>query len=752
MTTPRSQEHLPNQQWPAAHEEEEMPLSGYVRVLLSYWWIVLPLVILGGALGVAFAKIMPPEYRALCRFEIYENQWLHIREMENTDRGDGGTGNTAGIKRHIMLLRSTNLNQKVRKQLQESWAEKAPDIVPDPELQIERVKDAPDSMLDIHVDSFHPEYSREYIELLLHEYRGLRLQEAQLVWEDTKVNLTAEREKLAAEWDAARMAVTEFEAKHNLIFASKKEVSDLNYLSEILDKSRAVRTQRTILESQFPFITDANAATLRDVLDLTVFSTQGSSSQPGNEESRGSDAPGWSEMPEWHSGEARVIGLKEEYEHMRTLYKAEHPKMIALQQEIDTAERGLQTSAKLTLKRLQSRRDALKMQEDALEEAARSIRTSMNMSVQEKAQYENLKSRADYLQSMLDRVYTRILDSTSGPPDSTFSRTVEGPKALAEPVWPQPLKSLAVGSLLGLIFGISGVFLLHFRRQRLYNVERMERTIGLGALAWIPKISRAHLDKEPFYVTTLPKHDVICESYRSLRTVLEEKLGDGQVLMLTSSDRSEGKTFTSANIAAVFGWRYKRVLLIDADFRKVTLSERLLKDGGSGQGLIDCLEDPRQDWRPLVQHGLSENLDVLPAGKSSNRASELLQGQRIEQILGEMRSEYDIIIIDSSPVNLVVDATILSRYVDAVGIVMVPGVTKIPALRYAVNRLQSANIIGYIANSVTSGSRMYYTYYGDSAQYSTYGYYGQPPAKYASYAARENSASKNGKVRDKVKS
>jgi len=221
---------------------------------------------------------------------------------------------------------------------------------------------------------------------------------------------------------------------------------------------------------------------------------------------------------------------------------------------------------------------------------------------------------------------------------------------------------------------------------------------------------------------------VSCEVYRSLRHALEDRLLGGKLVVITSSDPGEGKTFTSINTAVVASWK-SRVLLVDGDVRRPNL-RKAFPDQPT-EGLMDYLNDAESDWREFV-NPVSGNLHYLPAGTLSENASELISGQRYAALMDELREAYDLVIIDTSPVNRVVNTVLMAKKADAVLLVAMAGKTTVPALQYAAKRLLNANLVGYIMNRMTRGNDRYvqgldyqgYRYggYGYGYRYSQYGY------------------------------
>ncbi len=698
-----------------------LDLLSYARILLSYWWILAPLAVLGGAAGMFYCYYVPPLYRAVCRYEIFQNRMLKVTDVPDQDSGRGWQRNP--LDRQIILLKSKNLNRKIMVELKKKWdVEDATNVLQKFKLDVRPVKGANDEMVDISVDSFDGRFSQEYIEALLTGFNELRLQETAQVHEETIQGLKQEEQRLSTELDDIQGQIADFEAANNVDFLSKKKSSEEEHLVQILAKQREINTQRTILESQFPFLTDANVATLTDVFDLTVFSTGGVSRNPGETV----NAPGWSEIPEWRDNEAEIVRLEAEYEFLRKTFKPVHPKLIALRNKIERARAELKTAGQLALDRLKARREALAMQEKALLEVAENKQTGVELAHEETARYEKLKARAKHIAALHDKVYGRMIDASTGNKDRYFTRAVEGPYIISQPVWPNKPRSVAMGMLACLAVG-SGLVLLRFLRQaRLYDLDVIERTTGLACLAIIPEAPSRKAKKDPLFLNSLPKSNSMCEAYRLLRTAIERRQeADPLVALVTSPGPGDGKTFTVVNMANIFAWNNKRVLVVDGDLRRTTL-RKSFGVTGEAKGLVEYLKKDDLDWRELIIKEVAPNVDFLPAGKPTESGAELLGSGSLDDLFREARGMYDLILVDSSPATHVVDAVLMAKHADAVVLVTRLGKTSPQSARHAMERLEGIPMLGFVQNYVTQASRKYGAYYGGyyGGYYKGYGYYG----------------------------
>jgi len=175
-------------------------------------------------------------------------------------------------------------------------------------------------------------------------------------------------------------------------------------------------------------------------------------------------------------------------------------------------------------------------------------------------------------------------------------------------------------------------------------------------------------DKKPEVLVIEKSRNMMNEAFRVVRSNLEFLLGfdaSHKVVMLTSLTPGSGKTFISANLSTAVGLKDKKVLAIDLDLRKASLSSYA---GQPSEGVSTYLSGRKDNWRDLVT--ALGKVDVLPCGALPPNPTELLYTPRFAQLMEEARAVYDYVFIDCPPVEIVADASIINRYVDLTLFVM----------------------------------------------------------------------------------
>lgn len=202
----------------------------------------------------------------------------------------------------------------------------------------------------------------------------------------------------------------------------------------------------------------------------------------------------------------------------------------------------------------------------------------------------------------------------------------------------------------------------------------------------------------------------LAESYKSLRTNLlyTENV---HVIAVTSSMMGEGKSSTSFQLAKSFAQLGKKTLLIDCDLRKAYL-KRYLKVHKKVVGLSELLSGQVDD---AVYSTDLDNLSLMMSGKSPVNPSELLSGDIFGKIIDKLRKEFDYIIVDTPPITVGPDTSIIGRVVDGVVLVVRNDfVKKITIQRCKQDIIRNGGkILGVVLNRVTKyQDDYYYGYYG----------------------------------------
>ena len=215
-------------------------------------------------------------------------------------------------------------------------------------------------------------------------------------------------------------------------------------------------------------------------------------------------------------------------------------------------------------------------------------------------------------------------------------------------------------------------------------------------------MTTSRLDKR--LVTLTAPDTFAAERYQGLRIKLEQMRQNSalNVIAITSPGAGDGKTLTSINLAGVLARESDaRVLLIDADLRRSSVSEQLGITAGS-PGFADLLAGTKKQLADLVKRPEPCRFDVLPAGSSAYPIQKLFRSPQFAEILAAAKERYEYVLLDTPPLVPVFDAAVLARAVDGVVVVVAADKTPRKLLAAALELLDPAKVVGIVFNADAS--------------------------------------------------
>lgn len=246
------------------------------------------------------------------------------------------------------------------------------------------------------------------------------------------------------------------------------------------------------------------------------------------------------------------------------------------------------------------------------------------------------------------------------------TRIVNKPGSSGMPPTPNRRNILVIAVLLGLFIPFGVTYVKEINNTKLRGRKDI-KNLSLPFLGEIPQYS-VKTDNNAdgsMVVVKAGKRDIINEAFRVLRTNVEFMCNtvDGpKIIALTSFNPGSGKSFISINLATAIALKGRRVLVIDGDMRHGSTSAYV---GSPDEGLSNYLNGERPDVRSLIIHDEDcDTLDILPVGIKPPNPTELLESPRFGQLLSELKLQYDYIIIDCPPIEVVADAQIIDKFAD----------------------------------------------------------------------------------------
>ncbi|HEM8298751.1 TPA: polysaccharide biosynthesis tyrosine autokinase [Providencia stuartii] len=315
----------------------------------------------------------------------------------------------------------------------------------------------------------------------------------------------------------------------------------------------------------------------------------------------------------------------------------------------------------------------------------------------EQAIYNQLVAKQQEL-SVLNSGITadvRIIDSAESQPNA---------------VAPKKALIMVLATILGFIVGCAYVIAREFFNNKIKGTEDID-ALGVNVYATIPfstheKKLIAAGNKRPLALEN--PADTAVEAIRSLRTsVYFSVMNQGNnLVMISSASPGVGKSFVTSNMAVVLANAGKKVLLIDTDLRKGRIHKAFGLSNKAGLSEYLAQQDITQ---PTIHRGVIENLDVICCGKNVTHSSELLMGERFKHLLDTMKGQYDIVVIDTTPILAITDSAIIGKYVGTSLLIAYYGVNTVKDIELSLKRFKQNDIeiTGVILNGIDAKSDDY---------------------------------------------
>lgn len=317
--------------------------------------------------------------------------------------------------------------------------------------------------------------------------------------------------------------------------------------------------------------------------------------------------------------------------------------------------------------------------------------------------------------------------------DNPQVKIMTSPNLPTEPYTTVPgIGSFAKGAVLGLVAGLAILFFYALLRHTIQTPDELKSSVNLPVLIALPKVTQKKRRNGATPLITADSDPNMAESLRGLRMKVKKTLAasGGKTVMVTSTLAGEGKTTVAVNLASALMHDGHKVLLLDADLRSQSVA-RTLGEKAIGNGMMDCLKDPKLSILDCVRTAQS-GLHFI-SGRSTDKRHYMVGLEPTRKLLEVLKQNYDYVVIDTPPSEIVSDATALCRCADCVLYVVRQNYTQKGQIINAITSLhqKDVKITGIVFNGVPQFHRQYG--YGYRSTYG-YGYdYGYHKYNYSRY-------------------
>ena len=414
-------------------------------------------------------------------------------------------------------------------------------------------------------------------------------------------------------------------------------------------------------------------------------------------------------------------------------YRTNHPKFITALQRLTNLEQSREQAIATAILALEKRLTPLQTTRDSLEQELTKIEGRLQELNRLTAEYSALDREVATDTALHQSVIKRIKElELTKQVDNVPITVTEIAVVPTAPDGPNRRRLIAQGAIFGLFLAVGSIYLLQTTDSSLRSVDEAEERLQIPVLGAISLDSGSKDKALPRMVMVDEGHGLAAEGFRSLRatSTLIGRAETIKVRLVTSALPSEGKSFCALNYAAALAQLGQSVVLVDLDLRRPTVGMRL--------GLDD--ETPGVSSYLLGQKSVGEiaqgtrvpNLSVIVAGPRIPNPAEQLAGSHTGELFAELTARFDVVVVDTAPVNSVSDTVSLLAYAQVVLLVIKAGKTPERVVRRAISEIHRAGsrINGLVLNQLPKrgGYGYYYSYYSKDG-YKAGGVYGAPGEK-----------------------
>lgn len=404
-------------------------------------------------------------------------------------------------------------------------------------------------------------------------------------------------------------------------------------------------------------------------------------------------------------------------------YGREHPKYIAADADLKAARDGTKRAVESVVASVIRDYEGSVSTEKALEASLAKARGAVQGLNRKEFELGVLEREVASSHDMFDMFMKRAKETNvSTDLQSAIARVVDLAVVPTLPVKPQKVQIIAIALVLGLFIGALAALLLDRLDNTIKTTEEVESRLKAPVLTTLPLLKKSEVLRTASSRLFLDHpNSLYSEAIRSARTGVLLSAIDlpNRVLLVTSSLPGEGKTTFSINLAVAHA-QTKRTLLIDADMRRPAVGKGLeLPPAAMGLSNLVAGTAALDDCLHAVE---GTKLSVMPAGISPPNPLELLLSNKFKETLDHLATIYDIIVIDSPPVELVSDALVIASHATGVLYVVKAMDTPYQLARKGIQRLLRAegNVIGVVLNQFDFAHAE--KYHGEYSGYGKYGY------------------------------
>ncbi len=423
---------------------------------------------------------------------------------------------------------------------------------------------------------------------------------------------------------------------------------------------------------------------------------------------------------------------QEKFAEVKTHFGVNHPEYKKAETRVREVESQIDATRRSIGQRIEVEYQQAQNRESMLETAVKDTKAEWDRLNSRSFEYQTLKREADSNKKLYEELVRKIKEAGINASFQNSSiRVADTARPGLKPVFPKTWLNVLLAFLFATFAGVGAAVLNDVLDNTIRDPDQVARLLNTDVIGSLPAVKDwrrrlspiasanggpstavVHVENEQALsnyeeaIRTLRNSILLTDFDRRLRSVL-----------LTSASPSEGKSTVAAHLAATHASQHKRTLLIDGDLRRPSV-HRLYQVPNS-IGLSNVLLQ-QISWRDaVIRMDNPKGLDILPAGPSTRRASDLM-GMGLAELIEEAGRDYDLVVLDAPPLLGFAEPLQMATAVDGVVVVARAGDTSRKALGAVISTLLRlrANLVGVVLNEVhREVSAGYYYYYGHYSKY-----------------------------------
>ncbi len=668
----------------------------YRNLLRKQWWILALTVGLGLAWKSWYLFNQPNLYESTSELSVPEEvKGMDEKRLFRMEYYEEYIGNT------MRSLQSPEVIEAARRRVELE----APDLVAEATVTPTNV---PRTMIFlISGKGTNADYTRRFVDATVEEFIAYRKSQRKDAIHGTSGDLQGELDNLRKEL-ATRKAEFQAFVEKNGMEAWKEQAAGANaFLSGLKAQQSQLGHDLLRLQNLKP--------------DQLLLSTKpinlGTGAQPGNgavpdSTSKPDGGFGGNELySQFLQKTQQLVQRQADLEERSTIWKLKHPKLKALQREVETLQRGIVVIKKQTADAAASQVEGIKNDLKSLEVSIATATEKMNEASTKDNEYNRLQSEVSRLGKQEEQLLAdlRKVDAKVGLDAGlpTIKRHATPPVLVPRGT----VKHLLLGLLAGLAVGGLILFLLNRSDDRLASTTEIIEHFSEPILGQIPDVSDSRGKAGLPLLDADDERYTYAEAFRSLRSslIFMPNQAELKTLIITSAIPNEGKSTVASNLAVTMAASGARVLLVDADLRRGDIAE--LFDIEGKQGLTNILRGEVQ-WKDAIHTTKFPSLSIITRGPVTNQSGELLLRPAMQTLLDEFKDSFDLTIFNTAPILAADDTPTLAPNFDGTLMVIRAGFTAAHLTKNALETLyqRQVNVLGLILNAIDSEMPDYHYY------------------------------------------